>query len=98
MLITTPYKEGDIVSFKVTSGEEIIAKLIEEEPSGIVVTKPFALVPNNQGLGMMPWIMSISPGEKIRVNTSTIMLVHKTEEGISKQYLETTTGLTMVTK
>jgi len=25
-------------------------------------------------------------------------LVHKTEDGISKQYLEQTTGLTMVTK
>lgn len=99
MLISTPYKDGDIVSIKVTSGEEIIAKLVEEKDNSIIVTKPFALVPGQGGgLGMMPWVLSISPDQKISINTNTVMLLHKTEEGIGKQYLEQTTGLTMITK
>jgi len=99
MLITTPYKEGDIVSIKVTSGEEIIAKLVDESDDRLTVTKPFALVPGQGGgLGMMPWVLSIAPDQKIQINKNTTMLVHKTEDGISKQYLEQTTGLTMVTK
>lgn len=97
MLITTPYKEGDIISIKVTSGEEVIAKLVEEGPEKIVITKPFALVPGQQGLGMMPWVLSVEPDQKIALNINTIMLVHKTQDGISKQYLEQTTGLKMVT-
>ena len=98
MLIQTPYKEGDIVSIKVTSGEEVLAKLVEEKDDVIVITKPFALVPGQQGLGMMPWVLSVNPDSKISINKNTMMLIHKTEEGISKQYLEQTTGLTMVTK
>jgi hypothetical protein len=99
MLITTPYKNGDIVSLKVTSGEEILAKLVEEKDDVIIVTKPFALVPGQGGgLGMMPWILSIEPGQNISINKNTIMLLHKTEEGIGKQYIEQTTGLTMITK
>ena len=33
MLIDTPYKNGDIVSIKLNSGEEVIAKLEEETNS-----------------------------------------------------------------
>ena len=29
MLIETPYKENDIVSIKLSSGEEIVGKLVE---------------------------------------------------------------------
>jgi len=99
MIIQTPHKAGDIISLKVTSGEEIICKLVEETDNVLIVSKPFALVPGGQGgLGMMPWILSINPDTKVTINKNTIMLNQKTDDGISKQYLEQTTGLTMVTK
>ena len=98
MLIEAPYKENDIVSIKLITGEELIAKLVKEDADKIQVSKPFALVPGQTGLGMMPWVLSVSPEAKITINTKTIILIHKTEEGISKQYVEQTTGLTMITK
>lgn len=98
MLIEAPYKTGDIVSLKLITGEELIARLEKEEADKIQLSKPFALVPGQAGLGMMPWVLSVSPDSKITINMSTVILLHKTEEGISKQYVEQTTGLTMITK
>lgn len=98
MLIEAPYKEHDIVSIKLITGEELIAKLVEEKDDFIKLSKPFALVPGQSGLGMMPWVLSVSPEANIKINMSTVILIHKTEEGISKQYVEQTTGLTMITK
>jgi len=99
MLIETPYKSGDIISLKVTSGEEVLAKLVEEKDDVIIISKPFALVPGQGGgLGMMPWVLSVNPDSKMSINKNTTMLIHKSDEGISKQYLEQTTGLTMITK
>ena len=44
MLIETPYKNGDTVSLKLSSGEEIVARLDEETPTKFVLTKPMVLI------------------------------------------------------
>lgn len=97
MLIQTPAKPQDIITIKLTSGEELIAKLEEDGEGSMTVSKPFALVPNQQGLGMVPWIMSASPDSKVTLNKNTVVCFLKTDDGIGKQYLQQTTGLTMVT-
>ena len=97
MLIQTPAKPQDIITIKLTSGEELIAKFEEEDDGSLTVGKPFALVPNQQGLGMVPWIMSTNPDTKVSINKNTVVCFLKTDDGIGKQYLQQTTGLTMVT-
>ena len=40
MLIEAPYKIGDVVTFKLTSGEELVGKLTEESDNNVKIKTP----------------------------------------------------------
>lgn len=95
MLIETPYKEGDTVSLKLTSGEEIVARLEKEESNYYQLHKPMVLVASQQGLGLAPFMFSVSPDSKFRINSNTVTCVLKTEAELAKQYTSQTTGIAL---
>lgn len=96
MLIETPYKVGDNVSFKLSSGEEIIGRLESEDSKGYTVHKPMVLVAQQQGLGLAPFMFSVSPDAKFILNATSVSCIAKTESEISKQYTSQTSGIQMV--
>jgi hypothetical protein len=96
MIIETPYKIGDTVSFKLSSGEEIVARLEEESATKFVLKKPMVLIMQQQGMGLAPFMFSVSPDAKFSLQASSISCVAKTEEEIAKQYTSTTSGIQMV--
>jgi hypothetical protein len=93
MLIETPYKNGDTVSFKLSSGEEIVARLEEESGEYFSLKKPMVLIAQKEGLGLAPFMFSVNPDGKFMLRTGTVSCVAKTQEEISKQYTATTTGI-----
>lgn len=93
MLIETPYKNGDTVSFKLSSGEEIVGRLEEENGEYFSVKKPMVLIAQTEGLGLAPFMFSVSPDAKFMLRASSVSCVAKTQEEISKQYTATTTGI-----
>ena len=93
MLIETPYKEGDTISLKLSSGEEIVARLDKEDDMYYTLKKPMVLVAQQQGLGLAPYMFSVSPDSKFMLRTNSVSCVSKTQEEISKQYLTQTTGI-----
>lgn len=95
MLIETPYKNGDTISIKLSSGEEVIARLEEESDSYIKVYKPLMLTATQEGLGLAPFMFTIPPETQIKINQSTVLCVVKTEEEMANQYLQNTTGLSV---
>ena len=95
MLIEAPYKVGDNVSFKLSSGEEIVARLESETDRSYTLKKPMVLIAQQQGLGLAPFMFSVRPDGKFVLNSSAVSCVAKTEEQISKQYTEKTTGIAL---
>jgi len=95
MLIEAPYKVGDNVSFKLSSGEEIVARLEKEDEKSYTLKKPMVLIAQQQGLGLAPFMFSVSPDGKFVLNNSAVSCMGKTEEQISKQYTEKTTGIAL---
>ena len=95
MLIEAPYKVGDTVSLKLSSGEEIVARLDEEDATYFTVKKPMVLIAQPEGLGLAPFMFSVSPDSKFKLRASSVSCVSKTQEEISKQYVQTTTGIAM---
>ena len=93
MLIETPYKNGDTVSLKLNSGEEVIARLEEETDSQLTLHKPMMLVANQQGLGLGPFMFSVSPDSKFKINRHSVLCVVKTEKELASQYTQQTTGI-----
>jgi hypothetical protein len=96
MLIETPYKEGDTVSLKLNSGEELVARLEKEEDTFYLLHKPMALIAQQQGLGLAPFMFSVAPDSKFKIQKNSVMCILKTVEGLSKEYTAQTTGIQMV--
>ena len=96
MLIEAPYKIGDNVSFKLSSGEEIIARLEKEDDKSYTLKKPMVLIAQQQGLGLAPFMFGVSPDAKFVLQAHAVSCVAKTETEISKQYTAQTSGIAMV--
>ena len=58
MLVENVYKEGDTVSIKITSGEEVVGRLVEETPSHVKLKKPMMVVMSGQGIGLAPYMFT----------------------------------------
>jgi hypothetical protein len=96
MLLELPYKEGDVVSLKLTSGEEVIARLDKEDATNIVVNKPLMVIANQQGLGLAPFMFTVKPEAKFKINTSNVLCTVKTDDDMAKQYISSTSGIAVV--
>ena len=92
MLVEGPYKENDTISIKITSGEEIVGRLVEETSAHVKLRKPMMVVMAGQGIGLAPYMFT-SGSEYMSFNNNLIVTKAKTIEDINKKYLETTTGL-----
>ena len=93
MLIETPYKVGDTVSLKLTSGEEVVARLHEENTDSVTLHKPLMLAAMQQGMGLAPFMFTINPDSKVVIDKNKIVCMVKTVEEMSKQYIKSTTGI-----
>lgn len=92
MLIEKPIQENDTITLKLTSGEEILATYKELSDSHIVVSKTATIAANQQGMGIVPWIMTARP-DKTRINLNTVIAYTITDEAIAKSYTEATTDI-----
>jgi hypothetical protein len=93
MLLEMPYKVGDTISIKLSTGEEIVAKLEEETDAHVTLSKPMSLTATQQGMGLAPFMFTVSPDAKIRLNNNNVMCITKTIEEMAKSYISSTTGI-----
>ena len=96
MLIEIPYKIGDTVSLKLSSGEEIAARLDSETPKEYTLKKPMVLIMQNEGLGLAPYMYSVSPDAKFNVLVNSVSCIAKTQDEIAKQYISTTSNIATI--
>jgi len=90
------YSANDVVDFKLTSGEELIARIVEDRTEAYVLNKPMALINTpNGGLGMMPVPIASNHTDPVVLNKHAVAFHCKCEQSLSSQYLEKTTGLTL---
>lgn len=88
-----PYKVGDTVSVKLTSGEELIAKLEDETSDKVVLHKPMSLTATQQGIGLAPFMFTVSPDAKLNINVRNVICMSKTVDEMAKQYISSSTGI-----
>lgn len=87
-------KVDEIYTFKLNSGEELIAKVVETTDYYLVVSEPVSIGPSPQGgLGLVPSLFTYNNRKNVRLNTSSLALVAETDENIKTKYIEATTGL-----
>lgn len=91
-------KTDEVYSFKLNSGEELIAKLKEIGTGHVTVEEPVSIAPGPQGMGLVPSMFTADNKETIRLNTSSVSLVASTEDNVKMKYLEATTGIKVPSK
>lgn len=90
---------GKIYTFKLNSGEELIAKVVELlSDAKVIITEPVSIAPSQQGMQMIPSIFTGDPGANVTLNTNSITLYSDTEESIKDKYIEATTGIKLPDK
>ena len=103
MLVSKPISNNDIVSIKISNGDEIIAKFIETNDTSVIVTKPMLMVlsqtPSGQpGVQMMPFFMlGADKDDKYPINKNHIVCMVPSNSEANSGYRQATTGLTIPT-
>lgn len=83
-----------IYTFKLNSGEEIVAKVAESNEKYVIIKEPVSIGPSpNGGLGLVPSMFTYNNRENVRLNTNSISLVAQTDDAVKTKYIEATTGL-----
>ena len=84
---------GAVYTFKLNSGEELIAKVVDTHDGHVEVDTPVSVAPGPQGLGLVPSLFTADPSEKIRLNISSIAIYALTDDSVKMKYIEATTGI-----
>jgi len=93
MLIDKGVTEGEVVTIKLTSGEELVAKLVEDGPVYYKLNRPMVLTMNQQGLGMAPYLFTVSSDKDVKLSKSTVTIIEATEKQFADSYIQGTTGI-----
>jgi len=95
MLIDKGVMEGEVVTFKLTSGEEIVAKLLENGPMYYKLSRPMVIGMGPKGPGLMPYLFTVHPDKEIKLAKSTVTVAESTDKTFADQFIETTTGIAL---
>lgn len=103
MLIQNNSVENEIVTLKLISGEEIIAKCVEAGAMHVTIMRPVVIQmhqvgPNQAGIAFAPFMVSTDEDAKITIPNSAISAKPtKTRKDIAANYIKMTTGLDVAT-
>lgn len=86
-------KPNEVYTFKLNSGEELIAKVLQAGGEFIQIEEPVSIAPGPQGMGLIPSMFTAEPKGEFRLNTSSISLYAQTDDSVKMKYIEATTGI-----
>jgi len=93
MLIEAPYKNGDVVTLKLNSGEELVGKLEEESADGYKIKTPLTLVMSQQGVGLQQYLFTAEPEKAHKFKKESVTIITKTMKQFAEAYQQQTSGL-----
>lgn len=96
LLIKKPAKVGDIITFKITTAEEVIARLVEETDEYFKLERPLTLSYTAQGVGMTPWFITAEPDAIVELPKKRVIAHTPTMKQAADQYIQGTTGIKVV--
>lgn len=84
---------GKVYTFKLNSGEELIAKIKLAGGEFLVIENPVSVAPGPQGLGLVPSMFTADPDAEIKLNSNSVSIYALTEDAVKMKYIEATTGI-----
>ena len=87
------FKVDEVYTFKLNSGEELVARVKEMNDAWIMLESPVAVAPTHQGMQLIPSLFTADTNELVRLNTSSVAVTALTDDSIKVKYLEAVTGI-----
>ena len=95
MLIDKGVSVGEVITLKLTSGEEIVAKLVEETDAYYKLSKPMVIGMGQKGPGLMPYLFTVSPDKDVKLLKQTVTVAEATDKVFADQFVQSTTGIAL---
>ena len=87
MLFEINYKKGDIISIKLVTGEELIARYESETETDITIDKPMTLQVGTQGVGISQFMLTMDMDSKVTISKHNCLVIAPTRKEMSDQYI-----------
>lgn len=95
MLIDKGVTVGEVITLKLTSGEELVAKLEEETATYYKLSRPMVIGMGAKGPGLMPYLFTVDPKKDVKLLKTTVTVCEPTEKAFADQFIESTTGIAL---
>jgi hypothetical protein len=95
MLIDKGVSEGEVITLKLTSGEEIVAKLVEDGAAYYKLKNPQVIGMGPKGPGLMPYLFTVDPSKEIKLLKTTVTVAEATDKAFADQFIQSTTGIAL---
>jgi hypothetical protein len=89
-------KDGDVVTLKMSSGEELIGCYSGEESDAYIIDRPVCLNVGPKGTpALVPYLMTVSPDKarNLKINKSLVVTVATTDKELADQYTSALSGI-----
>lgn len=86
-------KSGDIMTFKLVTAEEVIARVEQETPTHYYLKTPMTLSYTQQGVGMTPWLITADKDTSIEIEKTRVLATTPTMKQAADQYVQGTAGI-----
>jgi hypothetical protein len=93
MLIDKGVTVGEVITLKLTSGEEIVAKLAAETDSHYKLSRPMVIGMGERGPGLMPYLFTVNPEKEVKLAKTTVTVAEATDKAFADQFIQSTTGI-----
>ena len=93
LLQKSKFDQGDIVSLKLITGEELLGKYVSEDMMEITLSKPLMLAMTKNGPAMTPAMLTVDPEKDFAIAKNAVILKALTIKEIADQYTYQTTGI-----
>jgi hypothetical protein len=88
--------KGDIVSIKLSNGEELIASWCEARSDVLIIDRPVSLSTGPNGApALMPFFLTASPDatRDIELNRNLVVMIADTDKPLATQYTSAMSGI-----
>jgi hypothetical protein len=89
-------KDGDVVTLKMSSGEELIGCYINDDTNSFTIDRPVTLsVGPKGGPALTPYLMTVNPANtrNLKINKSLVVCVANTDKELADQYTSALSGI-----
>ena len=85
-------------SLRLSDSSEIICKIVSSDSNETIRSHPFSLIPTQQGVQLLPAMMSADETKNVTINTNNITMWTETNKDVIASYIQASTGIVTAPK